>query len=254
MSDDTKTGLIPDENVLPLIDPVVEYFYFKVTKLDSDETVTYKFDRSLASLVPLFKTMCDTSKDSSTAETAVHIKPVYHRDTCVRNRDFWINTTELFDVIMEYVEIWKDNPKKSNYIKESCVQTGNANQIIREADLALINRFVEARLAEIAIELDIDFEQEPTQKKWHIISCLNPLLKMVDGFLQMDGFSNKIYAYISTVIWNCSMMELDDVSRDPVFKELQQYHIDEFNRINANTVDSIAESDDVVGEKDSATL
>jgi hypothetical protein len=227
--------------------PETEYFYFKVSDLDLSATVIYKFNRKLAVLVPLFKNMCDTSKESNTEETAVHIKPVYIQDDCVKNPEFWINTPELFDVVIEYIDIWKDNPKNANYIKEDCVQTGNADQIIKVKDLALINKFIDKRLVEISADSGIDFDFQPTQKKWHIISCLNPLLKMTDGFLHMSGFANKIYAYISTVIWNCSMKELNDASKDPVFKALQQAHIDEFNRINANTVDFIADSEDVVG-------
>lgn len=230
--------------------PEVEYFYFKVSDLELSTTIIYKFNRNLAVLVPLFKNMCDTSKESNTEETAVHIKPVFIQDDCVKNPEFWINTPELFDVVIEYIDIWKDNPKNANYIKEDCVQTGTVDQIIKAKDLALINKFINKRLVIISADTGIDFDLQPTQKKWHIISCLNPLLKMTDGFLHMSGFAHKIYAYISTVIWNCSMKELNDVSKDPVFKALQQAHIDEFNRINANTVDFIDESEDVVGVSD----
>ena len=83
-----------------------------------------------------------------------------------------------------------------------------------------------------------------------MISCLNPLLKMADGFLLMDGFADKIYTYISTIIWNCSLKELSDVSDDDYFKELQAQQLEEWNKRNADQIKLVQTNN--VGVKNSA--
>ena len=223
------------------------YFYFDVG-FESNKK-TYSINRKHIALIPLFKTMSAKNPyDSNSPLTAVHINPVYIRDDCKKNNEFWVNTIELFDVIMEYVDIWKDDIDSENYIKQDIVQTGYANQIIKEKDLELILKFADSKLEQLDDETKNSYEDNLTLRKYHTISQLNPLLKTIDGFLQMDGFANKIYAYIATIIWNCSLMDLYEVSEDTYFKELQQQHIDEWNKQTNEQISYIAEGEDEVGE------
>lgn len=207
----------------------VKYFYFAA---GHDASVVYELEYKMLDLIPAYKNMISLIPNgSNTKETAVHIKPVYIRDACDKNPEFWINTIELFDVVMEYVENWKNTPiDLVNYIKKDIVQTGYANQIIKTNDLKLILKFTSMQIAKLDSDTQKSMRENLTIKKYQIISCLNPLLKMVDGFLLMHGFADKIYAYIATIIWNCSLKELDDVSGEEYFAELQRKQLIEYNK------------------------
>jgi hypothetical protein len=225
-----------------------KFFYIAIgdnTNSDS-KLVIYKINHNHIHMLPLFKSMVAMNPTgSSTPATAIHIKPVYIRDDCKKNAEFWINTSELFDVIMNYIDIWKD-PKKiddENYVKPDIVQTGYINQILKQEDIKLILDYVQLELNKLPVDVQCIMENNLTIKKHHIISCMNPLLKMVDGFIQMDGFSNKIYAYIATILWNCSLMDLDDVSEEPYFRQLQQRQLAEWNRRNADQINFVVASD-----------
>jgi hypothetical protein len=232
-----------------LTDDVMEEKFFYVAigdNIDSD-LIIHKINHSHIHIMPLFKTMVTMNPTgSSTPATAIHIKPVYIRDDCKKNKQFWINTPELFNVIMKYVDIWKD-PKKisdENYVKPNIVQTGYINQILRREDIKLILDYVQMELNKLPVDVQIIMENNLTIKKYHIISCMNPLLKMVDGFMQMSGFANKIYAYIATILWNCSLMELDEVSEEPYFRQLQNQQLEELNRRNADQIKFVANTVD----------
>lgn len=215
---------------LPLITEIKapKYFYF-AAGVNAERV--YQIEHKLLDLVPMYKNMLTLIPNgSNTEETAVHIKPVYIRDECKKNPEFWINTIELFDVIMEYINNWKDTPIEDvNYIKKDIVQTGYANQILKTNDLKLILKFTSDQINKLNPKVRQKMEANHTIKKYHIISCLNPLLKMVDGFLQMSGFADKIYAYIATIIWNCSLKELDDVSDEAYFHELEKKQLAKYN-------------------------
>jgi len=205
-----------------------EFFYFKVG--EESKYKIFRINKKHLSLVPLFKQMVNPY-DSTTEETAVYIKPIYVTDNCEKNKSFWINTIELFNVILEYVDIWKDDIPNANYIKKEEIQTGNIDQILHKKDLQLILKFVNATVPENLSNLTI--------YKYNVISSLNPLIKMTDGFLGMEGFAYKIYAFISSIIWNCSLLEIDNVSNEQYFKELQQNQIDEWNKQNNSKIESI---------------
>lgn len=221
----------------------INYFYFKVTEQNSKDVKIYKYNRKLSVLIPLFKSICESTEDSNSEETAVHIHPVYIKDDCKYNNEFWINTVELFDVVMNYLKIWEDNPEKANYVKKECIQTGNINQILKKEDLDLIENFINQKLS------DKKF-QNPIEYKYQAIASLNPLIKMVDGFLGMEGFAYKIYAYITTIIWNCNMSDINHAQEDPIFKELQKVHVEEYNRLNnINDDDDDLEEEYFVGNQ-----
>ena len=230
-------------------------FYFKARSEDikKPDYKTYSIKHSALALIPFFKSMVDSNpKESSTAEDALTINPLYVQDDCLRNQKYYINTIELFDVIMDYVEIWQDDVKSAGYVKEDVVQTGHADQIIKALDLALLRSFMESKLSQAVEEDVLKIKESPAFKKYYKISCLNPLLKMVDTFLHMDCLTHKLYSYCATILWKCSMLEITEVSDDPYFKELQDKAIVEWNKQNANKVAAIAKGTDVAGSKNAA--
>ena len=249
MSEDTNN----DNEAKSLdVEPTKKYFYFAVGK---NGEFIHRIEHKYLGLIPIFKSMLVLNPNgSNTPETAVPIKPSYIRGQCKKNRDFWINTPELFAVIMKYVAIWSnDNMASANYVPKDVVQTGYANQLIKRLDLQLILKYVSDQIDMLDEETKSEMEGNLTIKKYQIISCLNPLLRTADGFLGMDGFADKIYVYIATIIWNCSLMDLDAVSDDPYFKELQAEQLAQWNQRNENQIHQVLEGD-TVGSIDPETI
>ena len=159
--------------------------------------IIYEIPKKVLSLVPLFKSM-------RIEDTPVYIGPITVEDDCVVDRVYVINTAEMFDIVMEYIDIWKDKPTADNYVKPP-IHTKAITDILQKKDLDLILKYLKRTEARDVV---------PITDKLYQISKLNKLLKMVDGFLQMEGFANKIYAYIASLIINTSLMDIEFLMSD----------------------------------------
>lgn len=233
------------------LDVDVSKFYFKVLNHEIPNNGNYKvydIQYTYASLIPFFNNMMTVNPDECTTyETALVVQPIRVLDDCPENNVYWINTIQLFDTLMEYIDIWKNDHKNANYLKEQVVQTGNIEQLLKLPDLKFINKFVNTQLDLIHGKDKKKYINKPTIKKYHTIACINPLLKMVSGFLQIECLTRKLNTYIATILWNCSMLEISEVSEDPIFKQLQENAIKEWNRKNDNKIDMLSEGNAVVG-------
>jgi hypothetical protein len=261
MESSTQSNKIDEVTSLDPSDDVQMYFFFRVqnhelkaNKLSGNlnSYKMYSISHKSACLIPFFNDMVLSSpNECSTEETSIPIIPIQILDDCLKNQVYWINTIQLFDIVIKYVKIWENNCKSAGYIKEDIIQTGNADQILKTDDLKLITEYIKSKLDQASEQDKKKIQESPTFKKYYIISSLNPLLKMVDGFLRMDCFANKLHAYIATILWKCTMLEITEVSGDSFFTELQENQINEWNHQNAKKL-SITSKGDTVGEPDSA--
>lgn len=210
---------IPQNDIMPLVpeEKAEElYFYYKIDGYDK----IYRIPHRAASIIPFFKSMITNNKyECLSRETCLTISPTIVNDDCTDNKTFKINTPEMHDFLEKYIDIWKDKSHKEPYIKAQYVQTGNPDQLIKPADLALLREYLENKKNNLSIEKKRELANSSVKEKYFYISALNPLLNNMYGFLGMKGLSNKINTFIATIIWNCSLFEIAEVSDSLEFKE-----------------------------------
>jgi len=219
-------------------------FYFKAYS-DATKQIykIYSIPYSIIDLIPFFKTLVENNPDQSISkETAFPICPILINDPdCINNSSYYINTIELFDIIIEYIEAWKSEPKKINYIKEDVVQTGYAHQILDKRDLDIINQYLTKKIADAPENDKNKIKTHVTYKKYYKIMLLAPLIRMCDEFLQMDCISNKLYVYCATILWNCSILDMAEAKTDPIFRELQSSMSKRYQTHSSETHDKTGE-------------
>lgn len=177
-------------------------FYFKI------EDKIYSIKHSSLSLIPYFQTIVQMNPDESlTEETAVEVPVVVHNG-------LKINVKYLFDIVMLYVNYWEKTPKQHAYIKEDRVPEGFITHILNPYDLKIIEDYVNNEIQDA-----IGFDH--TKNVYLKISACNLLLTQVDAYLHMDGFANKIYAYITCLLRECFLDDVEKIQNDEYFIQLQ---------------------------------
>lgn len=193
----------------------VPMFYFCVDDIKQNGKTIFSIKQStIKKLIPFFNTilLCDTPPD--TEENAVRVEQITVNDDCAINSVYTINTIQQYKTIIEYVTYWETRLDTENYINPNKQQSGYIHQILGKIDLDIIDRYVDEQLQ------GKKFLTNAT-KKYARISAINPLLKCVDGFLQMKGFSNKLYSYVAEIIRTCSIVDMSDNYLAKQFESLQ---------------------------------
>lgn len=202
-------------------------FYFRVsTDANSGANkITYGLKQStVKKLIPFFATMLQQTPPD-TKEKAVPVDPIKVQDDCAFNSVYIINTAQQYKVVVDYVLYWENRLDTENYISPNKQQSGYIHQILAKFDLDLINTYVDEYLQ------GNNFPSNALAK-YARISAINPLLKCVDGFLRMEGLSNKLYAYIAEIIRTCSIIDMSDNHLATHFKSLQLEAFEQWRKDN----------------------
>jgi hypothetical protein len=213
-------------NTTPLIEEDRLSFYFKVR---GDKKI-YNISYDAIELIPYFHSMVTSNPEQNiTEETALELPTIIVPGD---HGGYLINTRELLDVIDQYVQIWKDDIKAENYIKEDyIVQTNHADSFLKPQDLDLIRLYIDHRIEEAPIDCKKMMSESVMFKKFYMISVLSPLLENTDAYLQMDGFAHKIYSYCASVLWDCSLLEISEAQNNEFhkyFSQLQEKSVEEW--------------------------
>jgi len=184
-------------------------FYFSVCdKL-------YEISRKHLPLVPFFNTLAKHHpNDGCSALDAIEIRPMEIIDDCSLLPKYNINTREMYDFLMKYIDIWKDNIAGAHYITKPPQHLGFYYQILHESDLKAINEYLEPKLAVLN-------DKSEAFRKLYTVALINQLLRFVNGYLNMKCLTNKLYAYCAVCIWECSILEVEEMQDNPFFKLLQ---------------------------------
>ena len=216
-----------------------DLFYYRVRGYPKQ----YVIKRSAIELIGLFKQMCDLNKTvGDTPDTAMELEIVCIGDSS-QSQTYNINTPELIDWIDTYIHIWEDTPALADYLKEEVIQTSHPEQIIKELDLLYIQKYIDFEYTKLSDEERTNVDKTLLSKKYFQIKALNLLIRNADGYLLIDSLVHKLYAFIATVLWNCSMLELDE-ARDTHFQQLQSDAAKEYvlqhshNYVKSNTTGS----------------
>ena len=175
---------------------------FTFSSKDSNEKFTVS--REVAKLSTLFKTMLEGNSHDDT----VVLEPV-------KQEDFIINTTDLLRWVYKYFKLWEETPDLADYVVVKPYQTNDITHILRDKDIEFIQSYL------IGLE-----------SRKQIIAALGILLTQVDEFVEINSLSNKIYAYISVLIWNTSAVDFAEAMEDPDFKEAQDKALEEWKLAN----------------------
>ena len=198
---------------LDINDEKLSLFYFKVLDNNQEYVMHSLKQSSVKKFIPLFADML-TNNRPDTLNKAIQIEPFKVHDNCKLNSMYIINTSEQYKLIVDYVSYWETRSDEESYVDPNTQQSGYIYQLLVKFDLNLLNTYVDTYL------MNKKFPSLAV-KKYARITALNPLLKCVDGYLRMDGLSNKIYTYIAEIIRTCGIIDITDMYLTDYFQELQ---------------------------------
>ncbi len=111
---------------------------------------------------------------------------------------------DVLQFLLEYIEIWEDKSNDCNYPIQSNIQTRIIEQILKDQDLKIINKYLSKK---IKINKTDSILSVIEQK----ISALSLLLNTFDvNYLHVPSICAKINAFISSLVWSCSLKEINE--------------------------------------------
>lgn len=133
-----------------------------------------------------------------------------------------INLPHHIDFVGKYMQIWDGKCAESMYCAAEVVQTNKPEQLLQEVDLLLIQSYIDREKEQLTPQQKTLIESNRLAYNHWRIDILSPLVCTVDGMFAMNGLRNKLYAYIATIIGDCSIREYNEEQSDPYFCELQR--------------------------------
>ena len=170
-------------------------------KIKNNDTV-YKVKKSS---LKLSKTLESIAKNNN-ADTPRDAIEFNHVTTTDLEYNITYNLPIHHDFINEYFTIWCDKIKSENYIKIQPINCANPANILTAEDNELIERYLFNNLNNPDNQ-----NKEYIIKVYNKINCLNALICTADKFMEMDGLTNKLLAYIATIIWTCGLPEVNNI-------------------------------------------
>jgi hypothetical protein len=169
----------------------MEYIYIKTKNSDIKHEIPYCFIKNIILLKECEK--------NDVIELPIIKKEIND------NEYYYINTS--LEYISEYFKMWKDDSKSESYINEGPIETGDISSILQEKDINFINKYIKEQYGQIIKNqnLRIDDEKYKTDENYKSkidISILSILLTQTDEYLGIHSLGNKIYVYISCLLWN----------------------------------------------------
>jgi hypothetical protein len=170
------------------INEVRTKFYFKLCT-----EAIYTIDIKAISIIDKFDKIYNTNSFSGTEETPLIIK---------------MNIDDLsLNLLLEYIKVWQDIPNECNYPIQSIIQTRIIEQILKEQDLKIFNKYINEYIINNINTANISHLELIELKIDSLINLLN--IFDVD-YLYIPSLCNKINAYIATLIWSCSKKEINE--------------------------------------------
>lgn len=198
--------------------------------------VKYKTSIEGASLSQLFKNMIRNSVENNKIEGKISIVDneiklyVIDQPNEYSEEYHKINTNKMLNYVNLYFELWKDDVDNANYVKAEPVITHDIHHILREKDVKFIEDYISAEIGSILPNIS-----NYTDIIHNKINCLGVLLAQVDEFLNIESLSNKIYAYIATLLFGLSLNDLSYVLNEvPAVKAATDIAITEWSKDNPN--------------------
>jgi len=189
-----------------------KFFYYTFEGVDK----IYKISHKSSSLIPLINEMIlNNPNESSSVETCLTFPAILLNDK-TREESYQIRR-EIHDFIERYIAIWKDNIANADYLEIKSHNTNNPSNIIKNQDLELIEEYKQLLLNKTSEEQKKKFSVSSYYEKYYIINSFSYLLNEVHGFLNMEGLAKKLYAYISCMLFGCSLNDLAIVINDEEF-------------------------------------
>lgn len=137
-------------------------------------------------------------------------------------RTYKLNTNRLLGWIEKYLLMWKDNSENIDYVSEdSPIQVGNPALVLNKIDLEYLEDFITSSLETYPTFDQNKYNSSTTYKRAVKIYILSELLVQAEGFLDIDSLAKKIYVYIATLFWNCSIIDVAEAEKDPIYKRIQ---------------------------------
>jgi len=170
------------------INEVRTKFYFKLCT-----EAIYTINIKAISIIDKFDKIYNTNSFSGTEETPLIIK---------------MNIDDLsLNLLLEYIKVWQDIPNECNYPIQSIIQTRIIEQILKEQDLKIFNKYINEYIINNINTANISHLELIELKIDSLINLLN--IFDVD-YLYIPSLCNKINAYIATLIWSCSKKEINE--------------------------------------------
>ncbi len=197
-------------------------FYYKI------EDKIYNIDVKYIGLIPTFKMIHTNNKNECLSEEDALIITTKTIDT--QNGPRKINDTAIHDLIQTYIEHWAPIMKEENYVAEEPVSSHDITKILDLYDLYLLKNYSRMVMENVDTK-----NMTVVQKKMAEITEMQTLLLTVGNYLNMKGFTNKICAYIATILIDSTIEDLIKTSETTefhqFFEELQKVAEDEWKDI-----------------------
>jgi hypothetical protein len=216
------------------------FFYFK-----SNESINvYSINTKAIDLVDVFKNMYTHNPTRNISrEHPLVLSVVYQPDENKAGVYYKVNTDILFSYVSKYLDLWQNKPLSANYIPEDQpIQTGNPSQVLRKVDLDFIEGYINDKRSSVEDYDEVKYLNDLRYNRRIKIRVLSELLAQVCGFLGIQSLSSKIFAYIATLIWNCTIIDIVASKSDPYFDELQNNAILKWKSDNRDKVAKYTES------------
>ncbi len=197
-------------------------FYYKI-----DDNI-YSIDLKHINLIPTFKMIHNNNKNEclDPSEALVITTKTIETQHGLRK----INDTSIHDLIQSYIDHWAPDLKEENYVAEEPVSTHDVTKILDTYDLYLLKSYSE----EVMKNIDTTC-MSVIQKKMAEINEMQTLLLTVGNYLGMKGLTNKICAYIATILIDSTIEDLIETSKTTefhqFFEELQKVAEEEWKDV-----------------------
>jgi hypothetical protein len=192
----------------------------------------------------LLESMIELCEEGTTPDNPIILKSITRVSDVLSDVSYRINTVEMFSYVYEYLNIWKDNLKQEDYCKEEICQTGDPLQVLKSKDVTFIKKYLADSITSIIqgnrpFYDNFEVEQYNNIKYYNnyiTIRLIGELLAQVDHFLEIPSLTNKLFVYIATILWNSSLMDLHEATKDPYFQNLQKQAVTDWHTENHERV------------------
>lgn len=227
-----------------------EYFHF--ASFENPKQV-FQITEQQAKLCGAFKAILDNeSLEKTSIKNPLVLPSISQVDSSVINErvTYTINTRELLDYVIEYLNIWKDSLSSSDYCNDDQVKTGDPSHILKQQDINFIKKYITEQKINIPKYDEDKYNNIIGYKRKVDIQCLARLASQADDYLQLDSLGKKIYKYLGTIVWNMSLYDVAELDKDEEFIAYQKHATDLWKTMNPEksiySVPSVTAGDGVV--------
>lgn len=150
---------------------------------------------------------------------------------------FYINTDDMLGYVHKYMVMWEMDPKSADYVEQKQIYTNEPLQVMKLCDVKFIEYYLDDSISKIKTRYGFNFDEEKykssvSYQRYIKIRLISELLEQVENFLKMQCLTNKLYAYIATLLWNANIYDLYEVTKDPLFAEIKEKTLNDWKENN----------------------